>query len=224
MAIIAPALLSANFAFWADSLEMAKLAGAAMLHVDVMDGHFRPEITIGQPVIASLRRATDLVLDVHLLIERPERFVGEFVGAGAERISIHPESTWHLRRVLELIRAHGAKAGVALNTVTPLESLEEVLGGLDFLTILSADLGVDDLFLPQSVAKVARASRMRADRHLDFAIQVEGGLGPEHVEDLVRAGADILVVGSAIFHSADPRTRLMDLIRRAVGARSISKV
>ncbi len=224
MAMIAPALLSANFASWADSLEMAKLAGAAMLHVDVMDGHFAPEITIGQPVIASLRRATDLVLDIHLLIERPERFVGEFVATGAERISIHPESTCHLRRVLEFIRARRARAGIALNTVTPLESLEEVLGDFDFLTILSADLGVDDLFLPQSVAKVARASRMRADRHLDFAIQVEGGLGPEHVEDLVRAGADILVVGSAIFHSADPRTRLVDLIRQAASARSISKV
>jgi len=224
MAIIAPALLSASFASWAESLEMAKLAGATMLHLDVMDGHFTPEITIGQPVIASLRRATDLVLDIHLLIERPERFVGEFVAAGAERISIHPESTRHLRRALEFIRARRARAGIALNTVTPLESLEEVLGDLDFLTILSADLSVDDLFLPQSVAKVARASRMRADRHLDFAIQVEGGLGPEHVEDLVRAGADILVVGSAIFHSADPRTRLVDLIRQAASARSISKV
>jgi ribulose-phosphate 3-epimerase len=203
---------------------MIKAAGASMVHVDVMDGHFTPDLTVGQPVIRSLRRATDLVLDVRLAIERPERYVGEFIEAGADRIAIHPESTTHLGRVLQFVRARRAKAGVALNTATPVESVTEVLGDVDFVTILSAHLGVDDLFVPRSAEKISSCSQVRAGRHLDFALQVEGGVGFDNIEELIQAGADILVAGSAIFDSDNPKDRLAHLIRLASEARQTSRV
>jgi len=224
MALVAPALLSADFARLSEALEMIKAAGASMVHVDVMDGHFAPDVTVGQPVIQSLRRATDLVLDLRLAIERPERYAGEFIAAGADRIAIHPESTWHLCRVLELIRARGAKAGIALNTATSIESVTEVLGDVDFVTILSAHLGGDDTFLPRAVDKISSCSRMRADRRLEFAIQAEGGIGFDNLEELIRAGADILVAGSVIFHNDDPRARLAEMIRLASELHQTSRV
>ena len=196
-----------------------------MLHVDVMDGHFTPDLTVGQPVIAGLRRATDLVLDVRLAIERPERFIAEFVKAGADRVSVHPESTPDLHLALELIRRPGAKPGVALNPLTPLSSVADALGEVDFLTLVTAGSGVDeDVFLPRSVARVGAAARMRDERRLQFAIQVEGGVGFENLEELIRAGADILVAGSAIFHSDNPETRLADMIRLASEVRQTSRV
>ncbi len=225
MALIAPALLAANFARLAEALEIIKAAGASVVHVDVMDGHFTPDITVGQPVIASLRRATDLVLDVHLLIERPERYAVEFIDAGADQVSVQPEATPHLHRVLDLIRKRGAKAGAALDPATSVESLTEVLGELDFLTILTADPGdKEEAFIPAGLQKVRTASRAREDRRLDFALQVEGGIRIANLEDLVRAGADILVVGSAIFHNDEPKARLAEMVRLAAGAQQISKV
>jgi ribulose-phosphate 3-epimerase len=225
MALIAPALLSADFARLAEALGVIKAAGGSMVHVDVMDGHFVPEITVGQPVIASLRRATDLSLDIHLLVERPERYVADFVDAGAERISIHPEATPDLHRALDLVRRKGAKVGVALNPATPVESLSDAFGELDYLTVLTADAGNRErAFIPAAVQKVRRAFRLREDRGLDFALQVEGGVDFQNFEELVRAGADILVVGSAIFHSDNPKARLTELMRLAAGAKQISRV
>ncbi len=225
MALIAPSILAADFARLGEALEIVKAAGAAMVHVDVMDGHFVPDITVGQPVIASLRKATDLVLDVHLLIERPERYAAEFVDVGADRLSVHPEATPHLHRVLDLIRACGAKVGVALNPATPLEGITDVLGDLDFLTILTADCGLkEQRFIPGMVSKLRAAAQTRAARRLDFAIQVEGGVSLENAENLVRAGADILVAGSAIFSSVDPKGRLGELMRLASGAPQTSTV
>ena len=225
MALIAPSLLAADFARLAEALAIIKAAGASMVHVEVMDGHFVPDISVGQPVIRSLRRATDLVLDVHLLIERPERFVAEFVEAGADRLAVHAEATPHLHRVLEQIRAQGAKAGVAVNPGTPLESLADVLGQVDFLSVLTADPGLQEQeFIPRSVGKVRAAARAREEGRRDYLIQVEGGIGGNAVEEIIQAGADILVAGSAIFHNVDPKRRLAELIRLASTARQTSRV
>ena len=224
MALVAPALLSADFARLGEALGIIKAAGASMVHVDVMDGHFTPDLTVGQPVIRSLRRATDLVLDVRLAIERPERYVDEFIEAGADRIAIHPESTTHLGRVLQFVRARRAKAGVALSTATPVEFVTEVLGDVDFVTILGAHLGVNDLFVRRSAEKISSCSQVRAGRRLDFAIQVEGGVGFDNIEELIQAGADILVAGSAIFDSGNPKDRLAQMIRLASEIRQTSRV
>ena len=225
MALIAPSLLAADFSRLADALEMIKSVGATTVHVDVADGHFSPDLTVGQPVIRSLRNATDLALAVHLMIERPERYAAEFVALGADRVSVHAEATTNLHPVLAEIRARGAKAGVALNPSTPLEALEEVLGELDSLTLLTADPSLKEQpFIPGSLDKIRRAARARDERQLRFAIQVEGGVSLERVEEMVQAGADILVAGSAIFHYENPRARLADLIRLAATAKQTSKV
>ena len=225
MALIAPSLLAANMARLAEALEIIKAAGASIVHVDVTDGHFVPDITVGQPVIASLRQATDLVLDVHLLIERPERYVADFVEAGADRVSVHLEATPHLHKALALIRAGGAKAGVALNPATPIESLAEVWGEIDFLNVLTADPGLEEAaFIPGLVAKVRAASQAREAHRLTFALEVEGAITAANLEELVRAGADILVMGSAIFKSVDPQAQLSAMMRRAAEIGLTSKV
>jgi ribulose-phosphate 3-epimerase len=224
MAWIAPSLLGADFTKLAEVLEIIKAAGGSLVHVDVMDGHFTPDITVGQPVIASLRKATDLVLDVHLLIERPERYVAGFVEAGADRLSVQAEATVHLHRVVELIRRCGAKAGLALDPATPLAVLDEVLPDLDFVTILAADPTLKgQRFLPGSVAKVRAAARTRQERGLSFGLQVEGGVGEENLAELVRAGADILVVGSAIFTHKGPAKHLAGMMRTAAEAEGITR-
>ena len=195
-----------------------------MVHVDVMDGHFVPEISLGQPVVRSIRKATDLVLDVHLLMERPERYIAEFAEMGADRMAIHAESTPHLHKTLGMIRAGGAKAGLALNPCTAVESVSDALDQIDYLLILSADVGFGDSpFLPATLGKIQTACALRRERRLDFAIQAEGGIGEEQIEALAQAGADILVAGSDIF-SKDPQTRLEGTIRRAASARQVSRV
>jgi ribulose-phosphate 3-epimerase len=223
MSLVVPALVSADFARLGEALEMAADAGARIIHVDVADGHFVPDLTMGQPVIASLRRATKLELDVHLLIERPERYVTEFVSAGANRICLHPQATSHFYHALELIRKRGAKAGAALDAGTPIESLLDVLSGLDFLNILCADLAADgglreQSFLPASVRKIRTAAEFRDSHRLDFAIEVEGSVGPRNLGALIDAGADILVAGSAIFQEGSPKSQLSDMIRLAAEA------
>ena len=224
MALIAPSLLAADFSRLAEALEMIKGVGATMVHVDVADGHFSADLTVGQPVIRSLRNSTDLALDVHLLIERPERYAAEFVDLGADRVSVHAEAATNLHPVLEAIRQRGAKAGVALNPSTPLEALDEVMREVDFVTLLTADPGLKErAFIPGSLEKIRRAARIRDDRQMKFAIQVEGGVSLERVEEMVQAGADILVAGSAIFNSDSPRARLADMIRLAATARQASK-
>jgi ribulose-phosphate 3-epimerase len=224
MALIAPSLLAADFARLAEALHMIKAAGASMVHLDVMDGHFVGDISVGQPVIRSLRKATDLILDLHLLIERPERFIADFAEAGADRVSVHPEATTQLHQVLEQMRKSGVKAGVALNPATPVESLLDVMEDLDFLSVLSSDPGLGQrTFIPRSVDKVRAAASLRQQRRLDFAIQVEGGLDLQRMEQLTRAGADILVADSVIFSYDDPMARLSELVRLMSASRPISK-
>jgi ribulose-phosphate 3-epimerase len=225
MALIAPSLFSADFARLGEALEWVKAAGAPMIHLDVVDGHFAPGITAGQPVIKSIRRSTDLVLDVHLLVERPERYAAEFVAAGADRVSVHPESTTNLHRVLEIIRAAGAKAGAALNPSTPVDAIVDSLGQIDFLAILTSDTCLQEkAFIPASFDKIRAAARVRDERRLKFAIQVEGGLTFERVESVIRAGADILVAGSAIFDKENPKARLADWIHLAAATSETQKV
>lgn len=216
MALVAPSLLAADFAYLEGALEMIRAAGVSMIHADVMDGHFAPDIAMGQPVIASLRKATPLLIEAHLLIERPERYIAGFIEAGADRVSVHEEATPDLRRALEMIRRCGAKAGVALNPGTPVGTLTEVLDELDFLTILtqepplperSAGLG--------ALSKVRAAARAREESGDNFELEVEGRLGLEHLEELARAGADILVVSSGIFDNEDPKGCLSEMVRQA---------
>lgn len=225
MALIAPSILAADFSRLADGLKAIEAGGATIVHVDVMDGHFAPEITVGQPVIASLRQATRLKLDVHLLIERPERYVREFAKAGADRIAVHAESTAQLHRVLHLVRESGAEAGLALNTGTAVETVSDVLGEIDFLTLLSADPGRGKRdFVPHSITKMRAAARHRTKLQRPFALQVDGGIGMEDLEELVQEGADILTMGSAIFSYQNPSARLSEMIRlvNAVRERSAS--
>ncbi|HUI43507.1 MAG TPA: ribulose-phosphate 3-epimerase [Terriglobia bacterium] len=224
MALIAPALLAGDFARLGEALRIVEAAGGRMIHLDVADGHFAREITVGLPVLQSIRRATRLELDVHLLIERPERFVPEFVSAGADRVAVHPESTPHLHRALTLIRQSGAKAGVALEPGTPLGCVEDVLDELDFLSILTADplfkpgfaAGPAEAgFIPAGLGKLRQALRMREARDLRFQLQAEGGVGRTNLDALVLAGADILVGDFAIFQRSDVVAQLSELIRRA---------
>jgi ribulose-phosphate 3-epimerase len=211
MVLIAPSLLAADFARLGEALQSIKQAGASMVHVDVMDGHFVPELTVGQPVVKSLRKATDLILDLHLLVERPERYAREFIEAGADRVAIHAEATPNLRRALGEIRAAGAQAGLALNTSTTVDSVADILNEIDNLLILSADLGFANTeFLAGTFGKVEAASTIRRERELQFTIQVEGSIAEEHVEPLENAGADILVAGSDIFQKGR-FTRWLDL-------------
>jgi ribulose-phosphate 3-epimerase len=225
MALVVPSLLAADFARLGEALHTIKAAGAPMFHVEVMDGHFVEDISVGQPVVHALRKATNLILDLHLLIERPERYVAEFLEEGADRISVHLEATTSLHQVLEKIRERGVKAGIALNPATPVETVVDLVGEFDYLSILSSDPGLNErTFIPRSVEKVRAAAALRDARRVDFAIQVEGGIGFENLEQLTRAGADILVAGFAIFNSEDPKARLGEMMRLASASRRMHKV
>jgi len=216
MPLIAPSIVAADWARLGEALEVAESAGASMVHLDVMDGHFVPEISIGLPVLASLRKATQLAIEVHLLIECPERYANDFIAAGADRVSFHVEATRHGRHLVEQIRSCGAQAGLAVSPSTPLAAIAEFWTEIDFLTVLTAEPGLRaGELVPSSVAKVRAAAQSRADRRLNFALEAEGGIGPENFDELTQAGADILVVGSAIFNSVNPRARLEECVRRA---------
>jgi ribulose-phosphate 3-epimerase len=225
MALLAPSLLAADFARLGEALRTIQDAGAGIVHVDVMDGHFVEDISVGQPVVRNLRKAMDLTLDLHLLIERPERYVGEFLAAGADRLAVHIEATTRLHQVLDLIRKQGVQAGVALNPSTPVDSIVDLVGEFDYLSILSSDPGLSErTFIPRSAEKVRAAASLRDQRRADFVIQVEGGIRVEHMERLVQAGADILVAGSAIFNSENPKARLGEILRLVSGLPRTSKM
>ena len=224
MAEIIPSILSADMARLADAIDTVKAGGAAMIHVDVMDGHFVPNITIGPPVVASLRKATDLVLDVHLMIEDPDRYITDFIKAGADQVSVHQEAVVHLDRSIQLIRSSGAAAGVAINPATPIETLSEVFGILDFVLVMSVNPGFGgQSFIPYALQKIQRLDQIRRDRGLDFRIEVDGGVTSQNVCDVVRAGADWVVAGSSVYHSKQPRAAFEDL-RRAAQEATLSRI
>ena len=216
MALIAASILFADFARLGEALACVEAGGCRMLHVEVMDGHFVPDITVGQPVIRSLRKATALELSVHLLVERPERFVEEIAQAGADRIAIHAEATPDLHRALGRVRAAGRKAGLALNPGTSIEVAAEQLKYADYLVILTADAGLaEPRHIEGMAAKVSRAAEERRRLGLHLEIVAAGDIGFSEVDALVDAGADILVVGSAIFNNRGPESAMAEMIQRA---------
>jgi ribulose-phosphate 3-epimerase len=216
---LAPSILSADFAHLADQVQSATEGGATVIHVDIMDGHFVPNLTIGPPVVKSLRKATDLPLDCHLMIENADEFIPIFVEAGADWVSVHQEACRHLDRTLHLIRSHGALAGVVINPATPVDTLTEVLDIVDYVLVMSVNPGFGaQKFLPNSLHKMHKLSEMRAQRGLSYRIEVDGGVALETVAEVVRAGAEILVAGNAVFGSGDPKTNAQRLLKAATEA------
>jgi ribulose-phosphate 3-epimerase len=216
---LAPSILSADFAHLADQVRSATEGGAAVIHVDIMDGHFVPNLTIGPPVVKSLRRATELPLDCHLMIENPDEFIPVFIEAGADWVSVHQEATRHLNRTLHLIRSHGAQAGVVINPATPVDALTEVLDIVDYVLVMSVNPGFGaQKFLPNSLHKMRKLAQIRAERGLNYRIEVDGGIALETVAEVVRAGAEILVAGNAVFGNGDPKTNAQRLLKAATEA------
>lgn len=213
---IAPSILSADFARLADAIAAIEAGGATVLHVDVMDGHFVPNITIGLPVVKSLRRATKMTIDTHLMISEPGRYAVDFVKAGADMVSVHVEADAHLQRTLVAIRDAGAKAGIAINPSTPLVSLEETLPYADFVLLMSVNPGFGgQKFVPTSIDKLRRLRRMIDDRGLTTRIEIDGGVDKDNIAEVTEAGAEIVVAGSAVFGGNDPTASVRELIDRA---------
>jgi ribulose-phosphate 3-epimerase len=213
---LAPSILSADFARLGEAVSAAELGGASVLHVDVMDGHFVPNITIGPPVVASLRKATKLPLDVHLMIENPDQYIPAFADAGADWISVHQEASRHLNRTLELIKSHGVRAGAVINPATPAEMLGEVLDIVDFVLVMSVNPGFGgQKFIASTLRKLERLAEARAARRLQFRLEIDGGMALDTVGRAVRAGAEILVAGNAVFGKGDPAENVRALLRAA---------
>ncbi len=201
---IAPSILSADFARLGDEIRAATAAGAHLLHVDVMDGHFVPNITIGPPVVESIRKVTQLPLDVHLMIEDPDKFLKDFVAAGADILTVHYEATVHLHRSVQMIRESGVKAGVSINPATPVSSLDNILGDVDMVLVMSVNPGFGgQKFIPSALEKLKLLRRKIDEAGLSVLIEVDGGVKPENAKEIAAAGADILVMGSAFFNSGD---------------------
>jgi ribulose-phosphate 3-epimerase len=216
---LAPSILSADFAHLAEQVARAQEGGASVIHVDIMDGHFVPNLTLGPPVVKSLRKVTQLPLDCHLMIENPDEFIPAFAEAGADWISVHQEASVHLNRSLQHIRDHGARAGVVINPATPVETLSEVLDMVDYVLVMSVNPGFGgQKFLPGSLHKMRHLAEIRSQRGLGYRIEVDGGVGLDTVGDIVRAGAEILVAGNAVFGKGDPKTNAEQLLKAATEA------
>jgi ribulose-phosphate 3-epimerase len=222
MTEIVPSILSADFARLADEIDRVQRGGASMLHLDVMDGHFVPNITIGPPVVASIRKATRLHLDVHMMIENPDQYAASFVQAGANSVSVHYEACRHLDATLHTIRTAGAMAGVVLNPATPVTVLEDVLEVADYVLLMSVNPGFGgQKLIPYVLDKVRKLDRMRREKKLAFPIEIDGGVHQENLADVVRAGCDWIVTGSAIFHSADPEATVREMREIAAHATAV---
>src|ERR1700677_3727310 len=212
---IAPSILASNFAKLGDEVRVVEQAGAEVLHVDVMDGHFVPNISLGIPVVAALRKATKLPLDVHLMIENPELFIEEFIQAGASRATVH------LDRALAMIREHGAEAGAVINPATPVAMLSEVMSKVDTVLVMSVNPGFGgQKFIPNAYEKIRQLSAMRQRYNGSFRIEVDGGVDLENIAELARAGVNTFVAGTSIFHASDPAAATRQLKQLATQALS----
>jgi ribulose-phosphate 3-epimerase len=215
---IAPSILSADFSRLGEQVAEVTKAGADYIHVDVMDGQFVPNITIGAPVVASLRSWTDLPLDVHLMIERPEVHVAQFADAGADIITVHVEATTHLHRLVEAIKSLGVKAGVSLNPATPLNSLDEVLPLLDLVLVMTVNPGFGgQAFIGSMMDKIARLRKILNDRQAIAELEVDGGITMGIAPKVAKAGAEVLVAGAAIFGSKQGAGKALQEMRKALG-------
>jgi ribulose-phosphate 3-epimerase len=202
---IAPSILAANFADLGRDIAAVERGGADLIHVDVMDGHYVPNITIGPPVVRAIRKVATRPLDVHLMIEEPDRYIDDFINAGATMLSVHQEVVPHLHRTVTYIRSRGAKAGVVLNPATPVSALEEIANEVDFVLVMSVNPGFSgQAFIGDSVDKVRRVRELLARTGSRAVIEIDGGIDATNAADVVAAGASILVAGSAIFGAADP--------------------
>lgn len=211
MAQIAPSLLAANFANLEEEIYKVKTGGAEYLHLDVMDGNYVPNISFGIPVIKSLRGITDLIFDVHLMIDKPERYIKDFVDAGADILTIHQESTTHLHSTIQQIKSYGVKAGVSLNPATPLDVLEYVIKDIDLILIMSVNPGFGgQSFIPAMIEKIQDTRKLIDKHNPNIILQVDGGIKLDNVKEVVNAGTDLVVVGSDIFGAEDVVLRAME--------------
>jgi ribulose-phosphate 3-epimerase len=216
---LAPSILSADFARLAEEVRAASEGGGSVIHVDIMDGHFVPNLTIGPAVVRSLRKATKLPLDCHLMIENPDQFIADFAEAGADWISVHQEACRHLNRTLHLIKSHDCLSGVVINPATPVDTLVEVLDMVDYVLVMSVNPGFGgQKFIPSTLRKLRRLAEIRGQQRLNFRIEVDGGISLDTVADVVRAGAEILVAGNAVFGGGDPRKNAQALLKAATEA------
>jgi len=213
---IAPSILSADFANLLQDVKEIE-EDADLLHIDVMDGHFVPNITIGPVVVKALRQYTPLPFDVHLMIENPDLYIEDFVKAGADIITVHQEACVHLHRTIQRIKGHEVKAGVALNPATPLETLKYILEYVDLVLVMTVNPGFGgQKFIDSMLKKIKELDEMRKEMNLSFEIEVDGGINIKNIKQVVEAGADIIVAGSAIFESPDPSSTIKEF-REAVG-------
>ncbi len=215
MTEIAPSILSADFTRLAEEIKAVEDGGARVLHVDVMDGHFVPNITIGLPVVKSIRKATSLIIDTHLMIKEPGRYASAFVEAGADMVSVHVEADAHLHRTLGSIRDAGGKAGIAINPATPLTVLDEALAFADFILLMSVNPGFGgQKFIPAMLNKLRRLREMIDVRGLPVQIEIDGGVDETNISEITAAGADIIVAGSAVFGRGEPAAAVRNLFEK----------
>jgi ribulose-phosphate 3-epimerase len=222
MVEIVPSILSADFANLAEEITRVERGGVSMLHLDVMDGHFVPNLTMGPPLVKSIRKVTRLKLDVHLMITDPDQYAPLFIEAGADQVSVHYEACRHLDRTLRAIQKEGALAGVVVNPGTPISLLDDVLDVADYVLIMSVNPGFGGQeFIPRALDKVSRLDQARRERRLALPIEIDGGINKQNLGDAVRAGCDWIVTGSSVFHTPDPGATVAEMRRIAADATAV---